>query len=91
MLRNALPFYSWYRAIAQTTYHLAADTPLRAEALAMLGRVGAAGDTANVPSFLKGSISLGPGPQGTKRVLPTQGLNPYATLEQLGHGITKGR
>jgi len=88
VLRNALPFYSWYRAIVQTTYHLAADTPLRAEALAQIGRIGEQGDTANVPSFLKGSIPLGPGPQGTQRVLPTQGLNPYATLEQLLRGST---
>src|SRR4029077_17550152 len=83
------PFYSWYRAIATTTYHLAADTPLRANILGQLGRIGEEqSDTAlgEVPSFLRGAIPLGEGPQGTKRVLATQGLNPYATLEQLRRG-----
>jgi hypothetical protein len=89
VLRNLLPFYSWYRAIATTTYHLAADTPLRANILGQIGRIGreySDKELGAVPSFLKGAIGLGAGPQGTERVLATQGLNPYATLEQLRRG-----
>lgn len=89
VVRNAFPFYSWYRAIATTTYHLAADTPGRATALAMLGRLGNEQTNAQLgelPSFLKGAVGLGPGKGGTTKVLATQGLNPYATLEQLRSG-----
>lgn len=91
VMRNAVPFYSWYRAITVTTTHLAADTPLRAQALAQIGRIGKKqSDKAlgEVPSFLRGSVGLGAGADGTKKVLATQGLNPYATLAQLMHGAT---
>lgn len=92
VLRNLLPFYSWYRAIATTTYHLAADTPLRANVLGQLGRIGKEqSDQAfpgGLPSFLQGALSLGNGPDGTQKILSTQGLNPYSTLEQLRRGGT---
>jgi hypothetical protein len=88
VLRNTLPFYSWYRAITTTTYHLAADTPLRANAIAQIGWIGRENDRADVPSFLRGLISLGDGANGTKKALATQGLNPYSSLEQLRRGAT---
>jgi len=88
VLRNILPFYSWYKAIATTTYHLAVDTPLRANILGQLGQIGKQQADSQVPSFLRGAIGLGAGPQGTQRVLSTQGMNPYATLEQLRRGVT---
>lgn len=88
VMRNALPFYSWYRAITTTTYHLAADTPLRANALARIGWIGRENDRADVPTFLKGLIPLGEGKNGTKKALSTQGLNPYSSLEQLRRGAT---
>jgi hypothetical protein len=40
VLRNALPFYSWYKAIVTTTAHLAVDTPLRANILGQIGQIG---------------------------------------------------
>jgi hypothetical protein len=89
VLRNAIPFYSWYRAITVTTFHLAADTPLRANILGQLGQIGrqwSDQQLGDIPSFLEGAIPLGNGAQGTQRVLATQGLNPYATLEQLRRG-----
>jgi hypothetical protein len=91
VLRNALPFYSWYRAIVTTTFHLAADTPLRANVLAQVGQIGREWSDemlGDVPHFLAGAIPLGEGKGGTKRVLTTQGLNPWATLPQLGVGAS---
>jgi len=89
--RNALPFYSWYRAIVTATAHLATDTPLRAQILGQIGQIGKQWSDerlGKVPSFLEGAIPLGQGPQGTTRALGTQGLNPYASLEQLRRGAT---
>jgi hypothetical protein len=40
VIRNVLPFYSWYRAIASISFHLAADTPGRALLLKQLGEIG---------------------------------------------------
>jgi len=92
VLRNALPFYSWYRAIVTVTLHLAADTPLRANVLGQLGRIGQEQAQSEfpggLPSFLQGSVGLGRGPQGTQALLSTQGLNPWATLGQLQRGST---
>jgi hypothetical protein len=74
-LRAVMPFYSWYRAIATITAHLALDTPGRALILARLGEVGkeatqnALGD---VPDYLQGLLPLG-GHDGKERVLSTGG------------------
>lgn len=89
VLRNTLPFYAWYKAIVVTTAHLAVDAPLRANILGQIGQIGkqwSEDQLGQVPSFLAGAIPLGNGPHGTRRVLGTQGLNPYATLEQLRKG-----
>jgi len=86
VLRNAVPFYSWYRAITTTTGHLAADTPLRANILGQIGQIGKQWSDqklGDVPSFLEGAIPIGHARAGIQRVLGTQSLNPYATLEQL--------
>jgi hypothetical protein len=92
-LRNLLPFYAWYRAILKTTLHLGIDNPLRAQFLFRLGQIGTEtmmnqAGMLPLPSYLQGSIPLGLGPKGTRRVLSTQSLNPWATLSQLGRGIT---
>jgi hypothetical protein len=84
VLRNAFPFYTWYRAIARTTFHLAADTPLRAQILGKLGQIGTQARDDEVPEYLRGAIGIGRGPGGTERVLSTGGLNPWYTLAQLG-------
>ena len=93
VLRNAAPFYSWYRAIVTTTYHLAVDTPLRANILGHIGQLGkqwSDQQLGKLPSFLEGSIPLGKTAGGLERVLSTQGLNPYASLTQLVEGLTSG-
>lgn len=91
VLRNSAPFYAWYKAITTTAFHLAADTPLRANILGHIGQLGKEQSEAalgEVPSFLKGAIRLGAGAGGTVKVLATQGANPWATLEQLRRGAT---
>jgi hypothetical protein len=91
VLRNAFPFYSWYRAIASTTFHLAADTPLRANILGKLGQIGkqwSDEELGNLPRRLEGAIGLGPGSGGTEHALRTQGWNPWATLTQLQSGLS---
>jgi hypothetical protein len=91
VLRNTLPFYSWYKAIVTTTAHLAVDTPLRANILGQIGQIGRQNSDqqpGSVPSFLEGSIGLGAGARGTEKVLSTQSMNPYGTLEQLFRGAT---
>ena len=93
VLRNLAPFYSWYKAIATTSFHLLADSPVRAHALFSLGQIGQQwltdtfGENA-LPSYLLGAIPLGKGARGTNRVLATQSLNPWATLDQLRRGGT---
>lgn len=84
VLRNTFPFYSWYRAIARVSFHLAADTPLRAQILGKLGQIGTQARDDEVPEYLRGAIGIGRGPGGTERVLSTGGLNPWYTLAQLG-------
>ena len=90
VMRTALPFYSWYRAILTTSLHLALDNPLRAQIMVKLGQIGAETQLLHmaVPSFLQGSLPLGSGPNGTQRALATQTLNPWATLGQLSRGLT---
>ncbi len=89
VFRNVAPFFAWYKAIVTTTLHLAIDNPLRANLLAQVGDLGAEwtkDKLGDVPSFLAGAIGLGAGKGGTKKVLATQGLNPYGTLSQLLSG-----
>src|SRR5262249_58539179 len=67
LLRTAMPFYAWYRAILSTTFHLATDNPVRAAALYQLGQMGQSNMSAvysMLPSFLQGAIPLGPGRGG---------------------------
>lgn len=91
IVRNVLPFYSWYKAITHIAAHLATDTPGRALIVARLGQIGAEWDQkklGDVPSYLKGAIPLGPERNGQQSVLATAGLNPFVTLDQLGRGFS---
>ena len=66
---------------------------MRANILAQLGQIGKQYTDeefgpGGLPSYLAGAIGLGRGPGGTERALSTQGMNPYATIEQLRRGVT---
>lgn len=81
-VRAAIPFYAWYRAITQIALKLPLDTPGRTAILARLGEVGSEStndELGPLPSYLQGAI-----PIGGDRAIETQGLNPLATLTQVG-------
>ncbi len=91
VVRNIVPFWSWYKAITQIAYHLQVDHPLRAVILARLGVIGdedVKRALGALPSFLRGVIPLGQSGQEAN-VLSTSGFNPYATIPQVGAGVTE--
>jgi hypothetical protein len=88
-IRGLFPFYGWYRAITRISAHLALDTPGRADLLTKLGQVGAEQTTetlGEIPEYLRGLIPIGEEQDGERQVLTTQGLNPFATVKELGTG-----
>jgi hypothetical protein len=87
VVRAAIPFYGWYRAITLVVLKLPIETPGRALLLSKLGAVGA--DRAkevlgDVPSFLRGAIPIGKPEGGRAPVITTSGLNPLDTLRMVG-------
>lgn len=92
VVRNIVPFYAWYKAIATIAFHMAADTPGRALILSRLGEIGQE-DTARtfgkLPAWLQGIIPIGERQGDVQTILSTGGLNPYATLPQVGSGFTE--
>lgn len=88
-VRAAIPFYAWYRAIATISAKLVLDHPARANVLYRLGQIGQEAGLENTygqpfPSYLQGAVPVGPAKDGTAPVLTTGGLNPFATVPQLG-------
>lgn len=92
-VRNLVPFYSWYKAIATIAYKLQVDHPVRALILARLGVIGdedVKRALGALPSYLRGVIPIGKrGPDGTQTVLSTGGMNPYATIPQVTSGFNE--
>lgn len=82
-IRNIVPFYTWDRAIVRHGVHLGLDRTGRTAVGAHVGQMGTDETTkalgGNIPDFLKGVIALG-GHGDHKRVLTTQGLNPYSSI-----------
>jgi hypothetical protein len=81
-IRQLIPFYTWDRAIARHSLHLALDHPARAAAVANIGTQGSQATMqalGNVPSFMEGYIPLGKGHGKNLKALATQGINPYAS------------
>lgn len=100
VMRQIVPFYTWDRAIMRHGGNMLADRPIRTAFMANLGRQGTAQTEellGKIPHFLKGAVPLGalgidhvPGiPDSAKRVpiLTTQGLNPYASLADIGTAV----
>jgi hypothetical protein len=90
-VRAAFPFYAWLRAITLITLKMPLEVPGRTNALTQIGEVGfemTKGELGELPSYLRGAIVLGE-PEGDRaRVLTTGGLNPFASVEQVGRGLT---
>ncbi len=87
VIRQVVPFYAWYRTIATITAKMPFETPGRALILAQLSKIGyqMQQDKMGAPleSWVKGAIALGASHGDIQRVLTTQGINPYATINQL--------
>lgn len=96
VLRNAMPFYSWYRAITTIALRLPQRHPMRALFVAHLGMIGyemQRDEHEGWASYLLGNIDLPdwlpeivPGwdpAEGRTPQLATSGLNPFATIDQL--------
>lgn len=81
-VRQAVPFYGWFREITRITAKLAIDTPGRADLLAKVGQIGsewANAQTGPLPSFLQGFLPTGP--QGeTQTGLALRSTNPYTSF-----------
>jgi hypothetical protein len=79
-LRKLVPFYGWDRAILRHGRTMTVTHPARTEVQARIGEQGveetkkALGD---IPSYMEGLIPL-----GGKKVLSTQGVNPYSTIPE---------
>jgi hypothetical protein len=76
-VRRVIPFYSWIRVINTWLFGMPFRSPLRAEALSLVSRLGreAQGDRSYLPWWEQGRINL---PGGLS--LRTSGMNPLASL-----------
>lgn len=76
-VRRVIPFYSWIRVINTWLFGMPFRSPLRAEALSLVSRLGreAQGDRSYLPWWEQGRISL---PGGFS--LRTSGMNPLASV-----------
>lgn len=90
VIRSAFPFYAWYRVISLIVLRLPLTHPLKAQLLSRLGQAGAqtALEELGVPeenaiSLAKSFVTLGMDEDGRARGVPTQSMNPLATIAQL--------
>jgi hypothetical protein len=87
VLRQASPFYAWYREIAKITLRLPLEVPGRTLALEQLGQIGFAENVKQlgpegIESYLRALIPLSKSKGGRILGLNTGGLNPYMTVPQ---------
>lgn len=85
VVRQLVPFYAWYRAIATITLKLAVDNPARANLLSKIGQIGSELTQQKIgptESFLRGALPVGQPQDGFQKILTTQGINPFSTVPQ---------
>jgi hypothetical protein len=76
VVRGAIPFYAWYRAITKITFSLPVDSPYRSALVASLGNLGFPREAVYGDPRILGGIPIG------DWVLRTTGLNPLMTVPQ---------
>lgn len=87
-IRRLVPFYSWFKTIAQITGRLALDHPGRLRFLQLLDQLAAddpqiADLRDNMPTYLRGAIPLSDVEGGNQTLLSTMAVNPFETPLQL--------
>jgi hypothetical protein len=87
VLRQASPFYAWYREIAKITLRLPLELPGRTLALEKLGEVGFAENVKKlgpdgIEQYLRALIPMSQTRAGKVLGFNTGGLNPYMTVPQ---------
>lgn len=84
---RALPFASWFRVILGIAKHLAGDHPEKLLLVWNMEQAAAQDPDVimpfPVPSWLNGSIKVGPMEFGIQGAITTNALNPFATVSQL--------
>jgi hypothetical protein len=81
-IRQAIPFWGWYKFISGLAYRLPVDYPGRTAVMTQLGELGSNKQMQQygmTPSWLKGALGLTPGPENFK-YLSTLGLNPFSQI-----------
>ena len=98
-VRQAAPFYSWYKAIMSITLRMPFDHPAKSTMLRGVAAVGIEQTMADgeVPSYLLGHVDLRPGfvnaipgigtIAGREPILTTNGINPFHTVSEVGEAI----
>jgi len=98
-VRQAAPFYSWYKAITSITLRMPFDHPAKSTMLRAVAAVGIEETIADgeVPSYLLGHVDLRPGLvnaipglgtiAGRQPILTTNGINPFQTVAEVGEAI----
>lgn len=84
-LRRLVPFYGWYRAVTTVVLRLPVETPLRVRLIAQLSNIQQEDQdllNPNLRQYLRGSVPVAGG-----GILRTQGINPYATVPQVGRAL----
>jgi hypothetical protein len=81
-VRQAIPFWGWYKFISGLAYRLPVEYPGRTAIMAQLGELGTNQQEDKygmTPSWLKGALGLTEGPKNFK-YLSTMGLNPFSQI-----------
>jgi hypothetical protein len=91
MVKDLVPFYMWDRHILRHFGNVLTESPGRVAALQAVSHQGVDKTKAmlgSIPEFMYGNIPMGNLANGRKRVLSTQGLNPYSTMADLADAFT---
>ena len=87
-MRRIFPFYAWFKVITAVSKDLLIDSPLRVNIVYNLEKMVQNNPdlvpAGMMPSWLAGAISTGRPKHGQQQLISTVGLNPFATISQLG-------
>lgn len=81
-VRQAIPFWGWYKFITKFAWRLGVDNPGRAQIINQISQIGqdAQDELGLVPPWVRGSIILNVTEGGKLKYLSTAGANPLASF-----------